>query len=161
MKSITISEAQKNTSPNPITLICTEAPDGTTNLAAISWWTYLSNRPPMIGFVLSQKGYTGELMKKNKRAVLSIPGEVIADEAFQCGCVSGRKANKADKFKIPLTGTKDRFPVHSKLAFVCVLESAADVGDHTFYVCKVEDILFNENEKQLFSWDGYAKLAPL
>lgn len=100
-------------------------------------------------------------MKKNKRAVLSIPGEAISNETFQCGCVSGRGINKADKFNIALTGTKDRFPVHSKLAFVCILESTIGAGDHTFYVCRVEDILFNENEKQLFSWDGYAKLAPL
>jgi len=161
MEQISISEAQKNTSPNPITLVCTETPAKTTNLAAVSWWTYLANRPPMIGFAISKKSYTGELLLNNGKAVLSIPGEAIAEEAFQCGCLSGRQTNKAEKLGISLTGTGVRFPVHSKLAFVCTLENTVDVGDHTFYICKVDEIYYNESEKQLYSWGGYSKLAPL
>ena len=161
MKQITISEAEKSTSPNPITLVCAEAPNGVTNLAAVSWWTYLANRPPMIGFAISKKGYTGELIRNSGKAVLSIPGEAIANEAFQCGCSSGRDTNKAEKFGIELTGTTAKFPVHSKLAFVCTLENSVEAGDHIFYICNVGDIFYNENEKQLYSWSGYSKLAPL
>ena len=161
MKQITISEAEKSTSPNPITLICTETPSGVTNLAAVSWWTYLANNPPMIGFAMSKKSYTGELIRSSGKAVLSIPGEAIADKAFQCGCLSGRDTNKTEKLGIKLTGDAVKFPVHSKLAFVCTLENSIEAGDHIFYICNVGVIFYNENEKQLYSWSGYSKLAPL
>jgi len=161
MKQITISEAQKITSPNPITLVCVNTPVGITNLTAVSWWTYLANRPPLIGFALSKKSYTGELILNNGKVVLSIPGEEIAEEAFQCGCFSGRDINKTEKLGIELTETIEKFPIHSKLAFICILENTVDVGDHTFFICRVNDILYNEREKQLYSWGGYSKLAPL
>ena len=95
MKQITISEAQKSTSPNPISLICVNTPEGNTNLTAISWWTYLANHPPMVGFAISKKSYTGELLVQNGHSILSIPGSSIAKETFQCGCSSGRNTNKA------------------------------------------------------------------
>ena len=162
MERISINEAQKQTSPNPITLICVEESPGITNLAAVSWWTYLSMQPPMLGFALSKEGYSGELIKKNGNLVLSIPGEALVDAAFKCGCVSGRDVQKAEEFGIEMTlEGESKFPVNSKLAFACSLESTADAGDHTFYICKIDDVFFNSNEKQLFSWDGYAKLGTL
>jgi len=164
IEKITISEAQKSTSPNQISLICTEKPDGTTNLAAISWWTYLANRPPMIGIAVSSKSYSGELIDKNRQVVLSIPGEAIAKEAFQCGCVSGKDTNKAEKFAIDLITLEEtniKIPAHSKLAFVCTLDKTVDAGDHIFYICNIQSIFCNNNEKQLYAWEGYAKLAPL
>jgi len=158
MERITIYEAQKCTSPNPITLVCAQMPDGGTNLAAISWWTYLANKPPMIGFAISKRSYTGELIEQTKRAILSIPGEALKESAFRCGCVSGRVVNKAKEFNIEMA---KGFPVHSKLAFVCSLESMLEVGDHIFYACNVEEILYNPDEKQLYCWDGYKRLGTL
>jgi len=161
MERITISEAQKYTSPNSISLICAETPDGATNLTAVSWWTYLANCPPMIGFAINKKSYTGELILRTGCAVLSIPGETIAEGAFKCGCVSGRDSNKAQEFGIDLTETPIKFPIYSKLAFICLLEGSVDVGDHTFYICKVDEIFYNDSERQLYAWNGYSKLAPL
>ena len=37
MKKISLSEASSLTSPNPVTLVCTQKADGSTNLAAVSW----------------------------------------------------------------------------------------------------------------------------
>jgi flavin reductase (DIM6/NTAB) family NADH-FMN oxidoreductase RutF len=161
MKNITISDVQKSTSPNPISLICVDTPTGATNLTAISWWTYLSNRPPMVGFAISKKSYTGELLGKCKRAVLCLPSAEIAEEAFQCGRVSGRDVDKVAQFKIALTEGEHKFPTHSRLALMCQLENVVEASDHLFYICKVNDILFNEDAEQLFAWDGYSYLAPL
>jgi len=115
----------------------------------------------MIGFAISKKSYTGELIKNNGRAVLSIPGEAIANEAFQCGRVSGRDTNKSEEFSITLMGDADKYPTHSKLAFICTLENTIDVGDHIFFVCNVIDVLYSDKERQIYAWEGYSKLAPL
>ena len=164
MVKLTISEAQVKTSPNPISLICTETPEGGTNFAAISWWTYLANKPAMLGFAINGRSYTKELLESNRKAILSIPGEAIATEAHQCGCVSGRNTNKAEKFNISLVeveGTKIKIPAHTKMAFVCTLNDIAIAGDHTFFICSIDDIFYNQSEKQLYAWDGYSKLAPI
>lgn len=39
MKKINLAQASALTSPNPVTVVCTERPDGGANLAAVSWWT--------------------------------------------------------------------------------------------------------------------------
>lgn len=38
MKKIDLPFASKLTSPNPVSLVCTRKPDGSTNLATVSWW---------------------------------------------------------------------------------------------------------------------------
>lgn len=50
MKELNIMEATVLTSPNPLTLICSQNEDGTTNLAPICFVSYLSFNPPMVGF---------------------------------------------------------------------------------------------------------------
>lgn len=161
MEHISIKEAQKRTSPNPITLICVNSPTGVTNLTAVSWWTYLSNKPPTIGFAVSKKSYCKELVENNTNLILSIPGKSIAKEAFKCGCVSGKDTNKSKVFGIDLVGNEVKYPVHSKLVFTCNLKKSVDVEDHVFFICRVTDIIYNRDEKQLFSWDGYAYLDAL
>ena len=164
MEQITISQAQKHTSPNPIALVCTQKPDGSSNLAAVSWWTYLSNKPPVLGFALSNKGYTGELLRQSKQVVLALPGTALAKEAFLCGCCSGRDTNKAEKYAIALEsvpGSPVLAPRHSKLVFACQLESTAPAGDHTVYICAIDNIYYRDSETQLFSWEGYADLRPI
>ncbi len=62
--AVNIGAVQKLTSPNPFALVSVSKPDGTTNLMALSWWTYVSNHPATIAVCLSKKGYTGELIRK-------------------------------------------------------------------------------------------------
>ncbi len=54
MKKINLPQAAKLTSPNPVTLVCTQKPDGSTNLATVSWWTYLSFNPYMIAYAMAK-----------------------------------------------------------------------------------------------------------
>lgn len=159
MKQITISDAQRATSPNSIILVCVKKPDNSINLATVSWWTYLSNHPSMLGFSISNKGYTKKLLTANKSFIISIPDAGIADKVMHCGRTSGRDIDKVVEFKIDMTD--DGFPVSSKLVFKCQVESTTNVGDHTFFSCTIDDILYNSDSKQLYSFDGYSRLAPL
>ena len=157
-----MAEALKNTSPHPVSLICVSTPIGATNITPVSWWTYLESDPPMIGFSIWKESYTCELVASSGKAVLSIPGEAIADITLKCGNVSGRNVNKVNEFGIDLVDVAPvKFPVHSRLAFVCTLENKVEVGDCVFFICKIDDIFFNENEHQLFAWGGSSNIAPL
>ena len=163
MKTISLIDAAKLTSPNPLSLICSKTPAGTTNLATVSWWTYLSLEPETIGFAMMKTSYTGEMVRAGKKVVLTIPGNVLAKQVMQCGCSTGRDRNKAKDFGIELKDLPDgdiQIPVHSTVAIRCTLREVVDVGDHYFYICDVENVYGDADEVPLFAWKGYAKIAP-
>ncbi len=164
MKNIPLLDVAKVTSPNPVTLICSRNDAGVTNLAAVSWWTYLSIEPATIGFAMMKPSYTGETVRANKNVVLTIPGEALARQVMQCGCSTGRTKSKARDFGIELKSLPDcdiQIPVHSAAAIQCRLREFVDVGDHYFYICNVENVYADDQERPLFAWNGYSKIAPL
>lgn len=162
MKMINLSQASKLTSPNPVALVCTEKPDGTTNLATVSWWTYLSFNPGMIAFAMSKKSYSGEMVRNTKKVILAIPSSPIAEAVMGCGSTSGRDTDKAEKFAIdlaPVEGSSIRIPVHSRAAIVCTLKEFIEAGDHYLYVCTADQVYGNEEEEALFAWNGYGQVG--
>jgi nitroreductase len=156
-----MSEALKLTSPHPVSLICTQTPSGATNLAAVSWWTYLESDPQIIGFSMWKESYTCELAASTGKVVISIPGETITDITLKCGNISGRDVDKVNEYNIELVDAPVKYPVHSRLAFICTVDNKVEVGDCVFFICKIDDIYFNENERQIFAWDGSGNLAPV
>lgn len=98
MKKINLPKASNLTSPNPVTLVCTKNPDGGTNLATVSWWTYLSFNPSMIAYAMAKTSFSGENVRANKKVILTIPGEKIADAVVGCGSTTGRNTDKISKF---------------------------------------------------------------
>lgn len=163
MKALSLIDSAKLTSPNPVTLICSKAPSGVTNLATVSWWTYLSLEPETIGFAMMKTSYTGEMVRASKQVVLTVPGEALAKQVMQCGSSTGRTKDKAKDFGIELKNISDcdiQIPVHSVVAIQCALREFVDVGDHYFYICDVENIYGDADENPLFAWKGYSQIAP-
>lgn len=163
MREIELLEAAKFTSPNPLSLICTRTPNEKTNLGTVSWWTFLSVQPPTIGFAMMKTSFTGERIRADKKAILVIPGEPLARQVMGCGSTSGRDTDKAARFDIelmPVPGSDIEIPVHSVAALSCSLREHVDVGDHYFYICDVINAMANDNERALFAWNGYSRIAP-
>ncbi len=163
MKKINLPQAAKLTSPNPVTVVCTQKPDGSTNLATVSWWTYLSFNPNMIAYAMAKTSYSGEMVRNNQKVIVTIPGAEIADAVMGCGSTTGRNTDKASKFGIELVemeGSDIKIPAHSRVAIQCSLKEYHEVGDHYLYICDVEQVYGDEAEEALFAWNGYAKAAP-
>lgn len=164
MKEINLPKASQLTSPNPVTVVCTEKPDGSTNLATVSWWTYLSFHPGMIAYAMAKTSYSGEMVRNNKKVILTVPGAEIADGVLGCGMTTGRNTDKAAKFGIELAaveGSTIKIPAHSRVVIVCTLKEYHEVGDHYLYLCNVEKVYGNEAEEALFTWNGYSHLRPV
>ncbi len=162
MKKINLPQAANLTCPNPVTLVCTQKPDGGTNLATVSWWTYLSFNPNLIAYAMAKTSYSGEMVRNNRKVILTIPGTEIADAVMGCGSTTGRDTDKASKFGIELAqieGSDIRIPVHSRVAIQCSLKEYHEVGDHYLYICDVEQVYGNEAEKALFACNGYSEVA--
>ena len=161
MEQIKLPQASVLTSPNPVSIVCTQKPDGTTNLATVSWWTYLSFNPGMIAYAMAKTSYSGEMVRQNKEVILSIPGAEIADAVMGCGTSTGRNTDKVSKFDIEMQnvpGSEIQIPLHSRVAIVCSMKEFLEVGDHYLYICDVEQVYGNEAEEALFAWNGYAQL---
>ncbi len=163
MEKINLPKASVLTSPNPVTLICTQKPDGSTNLATVSWWTYLSFNPPTFGYAMSKKSYSGEMVRERKEVVLTIPGTAIADAVMNCGTSSGRDTDKVSEFGIAmqdLPGTEIKVPRHIRAAIHGKLKEFHEVGDHYLYICDVADVYADETEEAVFAWKGYGEIRP-
>ena len=163
IKKINLPQAAILTSPNPVTVVCTQKPDGTTNLATVSWWTYLSFSPNMIAFAMAKTSFSGEMVRNSQNVILTIPGAEIADAVMGCGSTTGRNTDKTEKFDIALMEVEEsaiKIPVHSRVAIVCSLKEYHEVGDHYLYICNVEQVYGNEAEQALFAWNGYSQLRP-
>lgn len=164
MEACTIQRAQQLSSPNPFALVCSGAPDGTTNLVAVSWWTYLSNRPPMLGFALNAAKHTSRLLADNPSFALCLPGEALKDRAFACGTASGATIDKALEFGIPMTALKDiavQVPDGCRLVIAGRVVERHPVGDHLFHVAEITVAYENSALSQLYAADGYRRLTAV
>ena len=161
--SISLPQAAQFSSPNPVTLICTTKPDGSANLATVSWWTYLSYAHNKIAFAMAKISYTGERVREKKELVLTLPGTSLEKTALGCGSTSGRDTDKVSMFQVEMTKVPSSdiaIPVHSRLAICATLCQTVEVGDHYLYICDVTAVYGNEEETPLFAWGGYGVLAP-
>ena len=161
MTELTPGQAQRLTAPAPFALLSARKADGTDNLMAVSWWTYLSNHPPMLGVCLSKKGLSHALIEETGVFTLSVVGEALRDAALQCGRCSGRDRDKAAEFGVALESASTvagSLVSGSRAAFECRLVSQTEAGDHIFYLAEILACRGDAEVKQLFAWDGYSRL---
>ncbi len=163
MKALNIMEATVYTSPNPLTLICSQNEDGTTNLAPICFVSYLSFNPPMVGFATGKQSHTGKRVRETSKVIVTVPGESLAGVVMACGSSTGAKVNKVAENNIEMKSVEDsdiQIPADTKLAMVATLQEAVEVGDHILHICQVDKFLGNEDKKGLYAWNGFGKVAP-
>lgn len=163
MKALNIMEATVYTSPNPLTLICSQNEDGTTNLAPICFVSYLSFNPPIVGFATGKQSHTGKRVRETSKVIVTVPGENLAGVVMACGSSTGAKVNKVAENNIEMKSVEDsdiQIPADTKLAMVATLQEAVEVGDHILHICQVDKFLGNEDKKGLYAWNGFGKVAP-
>lgn len=159
-----IADAQKLTSPNPFCLITSRKPGSTTNIMALSWWTYASNHPATLAIFLSQKGYSSELIKETGEFGLSVVDAALKEAAFKCGTCSGREMNKAEAFGIELMDSEKidtQLVKAHRVAFECRLIQILPVQDHYLLVGGVIALHCNPTMEHLYAMDGYQKLETI
>ena len=160
---ISINEVQKLASPNPFALI-TSGTGEQSNIMALSWWTFVSNRPPMLAICLSKKGYTHELIYKTGEFGFHLVGNEYQERAMKCGQCSGRNTNKVKEFGFLLqnadvinTGLIKGY----KAALECKVVSSMDASDHLLYTAEIVKVHLGDSGKQLFAWEGYRYLDTI
>lgn len=164
MKELNIMEATVFTSPNPLTLICSQNEDGTTNLAPICFVSYLSFNPPMVGFAAGKQSHTGKRVRETGKVIITVPGESLAQAVMACGASTGAKVNKVAANEIEMKeidGNDIQIPADTRLAMVATLQQSVEVGDHILHICQVDKFFGDESKKGLYAWNGFGKAAPV
>lgn len=159
---ITIGQAQKLTSPNPFALVTSLKEDGSTNVMALSWWTYVSNHPALIAIATSNKGMTGRNILERQYFAISLVCAELGRSAFRCGTCHGFDCDKATEFEIPLTREADD-PIAcvdgTRLNIICRLRQAIDLDDHSLYIGEVLKIYGDEDVAAVYAVNGYGAPA--
>ena len=155
---ISLGQAEKLSSPNPFTLVSSIKEDGSTNLMALSWWTYVSNHPALVAIATSNKGMTGANIKAREYFAVSMVGEEIAEAAFRCGTAHGFDMDKAAEFGVPLVKEADdpvAYPACSRINIICKLKQFVDLDDHTIYIGEVVKVYGDEDIDAVYAINGY------
>lgn len=160
----TLSQAQELSSPNQFALVGSVAEQGHTNLMAVSWWTYLSNSPPMVAVSLSSRSYTNACVSQSREFTLSTVDCSIARQAMQCGKMTGKTTDKAKVLGIELHVSDVVCPSYvkkSRIALECRVVQTVGAGDHTVFIAEVLGIHTDSSIRALYAINGYRDLAPV
>ena len=88
MKELQQQEALRLTSPYPYALLVTLDARDRPNIMGLSWWTFTSWDPLMIGVSVNAERYTHECLQHLKEFTLCFPSEDQAKDACGWGQVS-------------------------------------------------------------------------
>ncbi|MBL7050525.1 MAG: flavin reductase family protein [Nitrospira sp.] len=164
MKELQQQEALRLTSPYPYALLVTLDARDRPNIMGLSWWTFTSWDPLMIGVSVSTERYTHECLQHAKEFTLCFPSEQQAKDAWMCGTKSGRDV---DKFKVsefmPVHSTRVRPPMleGATIAYECRVINEVQTGDHILYIAEVEAIHGNPDKHSHLYTIHYTKLISL
>ena len=159
---ITVGNIPAFTSPNSMVLVCTEKPDGSTNMCTLAWWTIASTNPGKVMFSLNKGAYTLELLAEKKEVVIAVPGVELTGALIGCGTCSGRDTDKAAKVGLTMQdieGTNIKAPVPCKMLIHATVAQTMDADDHVVHLCDVKGVYGDENVDAVYGWKGYAEFA--
>ena len=162
MKAINMSSVPTYTSPNSMVLVCTEKPDGTTNMATLAWWTIASTNPGKIMFSINKGAYTLELLAEKKEVVIAVPCVELTAALIGCGTCSGRDTDKIAKVGLTMQdieGTAIKAPVPCKLLIHATVVNTMDADDHVVHLCDVKGVYGDDDADAVFGWNGYSEFA--
>ena len=95
--SLPLAKVYQLIEPGPVVMVTTAAAERT-NIMTMSWHMMIDFEPPLIACVISNRGFTFDVLKTTKECVINIPTIELADKVVACGNVSGRKFDKFAKF---------------------------------------------------------------
>ena len=95
--SFPLSQVYRLIEPGPVVLVST-CSGKQANIMTMSWHMMIDFEPPIIGCVISNRGYTFGIVRKTKECVINIPTVELAKKVVACGNTSGRNVDKFKKF---------------------------------------------------------------
>jgi flavin reductase (DIM6/NTAB) family NADH-FMN oxidoreductase RutF len=138
-KSFPLSKVYRLLEPGPVVMVST-ALKGRTNIMTMSWHTMIDFEPPIVGCVISDRGYTFEIVKATRQCVINIPTVELAQKTLRCGGISGRKIDKFKAFGLtPAAASCVKAPLVDECYanLECKLVDASMKDKYNFFIFQV------------------------
>ena len=110
------------------------------NIITIAWISMLTGTPPTLGISIGNKGYSGELIKKNKDFSVNLATADKMVEADFCGITSGRITDKFDITgftRMPSSLIQSPIIKECPVNFECRLIDAQTVGTTNHFIGEI------------------------
>ena len=138
-KSFPLSEVYRLLEPGPVVLLST-ARKGHANVMTMSWHTMIDFEPPVVGFVVSNRNFTFNILKATKECVLNIPTAELAAKVVGCGNTSGRDIDKFETFHLtPAAASQVKPPLIDECYanLECRVVDTRMVAKYNFFILEV------------------------
>lgn len=147
-KNMNVSKFYHYAFPMQAVLVTCTDEKGKTNPITIAWHTPISIKPPLYGISVGSSRYSHKLIKQNKEFVINFAPYEIVEKVNFCGTHSGRSHDKIKETRLTLGNSERIKTEYIKECFAhmeCKLFKSIVLGDHTFFVGKIVNILADEN----------------
>jgi flavin reductase (DIM6/NTAB) family NADH-FMN oxidoreductase RutF len=138
-RSFPLPEVYRLLEPGPVVLLTT-AVKGRNNVMPQSWHTMIEFEPPMVACVVSNRNFTFKTLRETKECVINIPTVELAENVVACGNISGRKADKFEKFGLtPLPASRVGAPLVAECYanLECRVVDTRDVNRYCLFILEV------------------------
>jgi flavin reductase (DIM6/NTAB) family NADH-FMN oxidoreductase RutF len=165
-KSYPLSRVYGLLEPGPVVLITT-ANKKERDVMTLSWQTMMDFEPPIVGFVLSNRNHSFNILKKTKECVINIPTVNMAQQVVACGNTSGRKIDKFAAFDLtPIPASQVQAPLIEECYanLECRVVDTKLVNKYNFFILEVVKAWINPATKNpktihhlgkgIFTFDG-------
>lgn len=147
--SLPLSQVYRLIEPGPVVLV-SSASGGETNVMTMSWHMMIDFEPPMLACVISNRGYTFQLVRKSGECVINIPTADLARKVVGCGNTSGRVVDKFKKFGLtPRDAASVRAPLIEECYanLECKVVDAKLVTKYNVFICEVVKAWIDRSQK--------------
>lgn len=134
--------------PTQAVLVTCRDKNNKTNIITIAWHTTISKKPPFYGISVGSTRYSHGLIKNSKEFVVNFASYNLVKKIHFCGTHSGRETDKIKETKLSLEKIEGfDTPIIKKcyVHLLCKLYKSIELGDHTFFVGEVVNVLYDKN----------------
>lgn len=138
-KSLPLSRVYSLLESGPVIMVTTARKEKS-NIMTLSWHTMMEFEPPLVGFVMSDRNYSFDLLKKTGECAINIPTLKIAEKVVGCGNTHGDRVNKFEKFGLtPKPASLVGAPLIEECyaSFECRVVDTKMVAKYDFFVVEV------------------------
>ncbi|MEF8848412.1 MAG: flavin reductase family protein, partial [Candidatus Thermoplasmatota archaeon] len=129
-------------------IACKEKKEKTTNIITVAWHTPLSKKPPLYGASIAPERYTHKLIENKKEFTINFAPIKHLKHVHFCGTHTGKNTDKIQRTNLTISSSKkiDTPVINECYAHLeCKLYDKKTVGDHTFFIGRIVNVLFDEN----------------
>ncbi|MEF8879531.1 MAG: flavin reductase family protein [Candidatus Thermoplasmatota archaeon] len=134
--------------PMQAALVTCKKPNDGVNAITVAWHTPLSKKPPLYGVSIAPSRYSHGLIEKSREFVVNFVPFKLVDKLQFCGSRTGRKTDKIKETGLTLDESEYSDTAFIKEAYShleCKLYDSKKVGDHTFFIGEVLNVMYEEN----------------